>query len=129
MKSLLNQYLDLKAEQEQLEQEIKEFYDTCINTAILSHGSRGGGISDPTAAFADAAAKLHVKLLYKKYEAMSALEAIEDMIEGLEPRERRLMREYYINGLKWEEVAVKMNYSIQRVWQIHGDALRKIRDN
>jgi DNA-directed RNA polymerase specialized sigma24 family protein len=125
-KDILKDYRDLKAEQKQIELEIKEFYDNCINPSVLSHSPKGTDISDPTAMFADKAAQLHVKLLMKKYEVMTALEKIEDAIEGLEPRERRLMREYYINGLTWEQVCVKMGYEWAQIHRIHGRALKMI---
>lgn len=37
-----------------------------------------------------------------------------------------LMRYKYIDGLTWEEIAVKMNYSYRNVCYLHGKALSKI---
>ena len=37
--------------------------------------------------------------------------------------EREVLRLRYIRGLKWEEVAVKMNYSWKWIHKIHGRAL------
>ena len=37
--------------------------------------------------------------------------------------EQEVLRMRYIKGMKWEEVAVKMNYSYRGVLKIHGKAL------
>ena len=96
-KQELNEYLDLKAEQEQLEAEIKEFYDSCIKSTMLISMSKGSTHTDLTTIFAEKAARLNTKLLVKKYDVVVALEAIEDAIDKLNPKTRRIMREYYIS--------------------------------
>ncbi len=120
-KDILKQYLDLKAEKEQLELEIKEFYEDCIKPSLLTGMPRSKRLSDPTAEMADQVARLHTKLLYKRHEVSEALEAIEDAIDKLRPKVRRIMRDYYINDKKWEEIAIETHYSVQRVWQLHGE--------
>lgn len=39
-----------------------------------------------------------------------------------------LLYERYINGLTWEQIAVRMNYSYRRVTQLHGEALKLLKD-
>ena len=51
---------------------------------------------------------------------------IEKAIDSLAPTERTLMRARYVEGKKWEQIAVDMNYSIQRIWQQHGSALKTL---
>ena len=126
----LKKYWDLKAEAEQLETEIQYLYETCIASPRLD-GNFGNGnsvkpVSDVTFKFADKAAKLHTKLLMKRYEIMTVLEEIEDAIDGLEPLERRLMREYYINGRKWSEVCEKIGYAHAQTHRIHKAILEKM---
>lgn len=41
---------------------------------------------------------------------------------------RTLLYERYINGLTWEQIAVRMNYSYRRVTQLHGEALKLLKD-
>lgn len=41
---------------------------------------------------------------------------------------RTLLYERYINGLTWEQIAVKMSYSYRRVTQLHGEALKILKD-
>jgi len=127
-KDRLSEYLDLKAEVLQLEGEIKYLYESCIASPMGSLGDesrRGGGvISDPTGLFAERAAKLYTRLLMKKYELIVALEEIEDAIDKLEPIHRRLIREYYINGLKWEQVCDKIGYAWAQTHRLHREALK-----
>lgn len=74
--------------------------------------------------------KDEVLAMYKAKEAelQAALVAIENAIEKLEPRERQLVRLHYIDGLKWEQVAVVMCYSWRQVHRIHSDALNKLKE-
>lgn len=64
----------------------------------------------------------------KKAELDAALLVIEEAIEVLDPRERRLIRLHYIDGLTWEQVAVQMAYSWTQVHRIHGKALEKLKE-
>lgn len=46
------------------------------------------------------------------------------LIECLEePRHRIILRDYYLSGNTWEEVAEHNNYSLRAVHKIHGQAL------
>ena len=54
--------------------------------------------------------------------------AIEKAIETLTPTERTLMRLRYIEGLSWQAVCNRINYSWQQTHRIHARALIKIKD-
>ncbi|MCM1579169.1 MAG: hypothetical protein NC078_10265 [Ruminococcus sp.] len=41
--------------------------------------------------------------------------------------QREVLIRRYILGEKWEEIAVIMNYSIRRVYQLHGEALKNLK--
>lgn len=64
----------------------------------------------------------------KVQELAKAMIDIEHAINKLEPRERRLVRLHYFDGLTWEQVAVEMDYSWRQVHRIHGDALAKLKE-
>lgn len=64
----------------------------------------------------------------KEAELQAALVAIEKAIEKLEPRERQLVRLHYIDGLKWEQVCLEMDYSWRQVHRIHSNALNKLKE-
>lgn len=129
-KDRLSEYSDLKAEVLQLEMEIKYLYESCIASPMGSFGDESlrsvGSVSDPTGLFAERAAKLYTKLLMKKYELVVLLEEIEDAIDKLEPIHRRLIREYYINGLKWEQVCDKIGYAWAQTHRLHREALSRL---
>lgn len=53
--------------------------------------------------------------------------AAEKVISQLQKqRERDVLTRYYINGATWEQVAQQTNYSLRRVYQLHGEALHNI---
>ena len=52
---------------------------------------------------------------------------VEDAIAGVrDPRERKVLTLRYINGLRWEEIAVRLNYDYRWVLRLHGKALEKL---
>ena len=72
----------------------------------------------------------HVEL-QEKYEAKIAemtaeMLQIEVAIETLDPTARMLLRYRYMDGLKWEEVCVRMNYSWMQTHRIHANALNQL---
>ena len=54
--------------------------------------------------------------------------AIEQAIEPLDTVYRMLLRYRYIDGLKWDDVCDKMNYSWRQTHYLHGRALQQLRD-
>jgi DNA-directed RNA polymerase specialized sigma subunit len=62
-------------------------------------------------------------------DLVSAKQEIHDAIKRVDkPEERMLLQLRYLNGKKWEEIAVEMNYSWQHTHKIHAKALDKIKD-
>ena len=128
IKRRLNSYRDLRAEHLQLQEELKRLE--------LLMGSPGGpnmdGMprgSDHTSPVERIAIK-HMTLEEKYHTKLEQLAAaqleIEELIETLEPTERRLARFRYIEGLTWEEVCVRMNYSWRQSHRIHGRMLDRL---
>ena len=73
--------------------------------------------------------KYCVKLDVKIMELMDGIYKLREDIERLEnPIHRELLQLYYVEGLKWEEVAERMGYSLCSVYRIHKFALNKIRE-
>lgn len=60
------------------------------------------------------------KLVEFKKELMEVIDRVDD------PQERLLLTLRYLNFFSWEEIAVKMNYSIRNVHNIHSKALDDI---
>ena len=58
---------------------------------------------------------------------LKEIQYIENLISNLPEREKLLMRLRYIDNLKWEEIALKMDYTWQHMHRIHAKALNKIK--
>ena len=124
-KEYLRKYLEAKRMQEVLEREIDELrLDRMIPGSPaqdgMPHGSGGGDLSGYVARLDELDQKLRAQM-YKKIqiraEITERIDAMENETESL------LLRLRYIHGLKWEEVAVKMDYSWRAVHKIHSKAL------
>ena len=69
--------------------------------------------------------------LHEKYERKVAdltrqMAEIEEAIETLLPLERSIIRLHYFQGLTWDEVAERVNYSRRQVTRLHGWVLIKL---
>lgn len=126
-KARLRAYRDIKLERDRLEAMVTALeYGT--GGLRMDGMPRSGKISDPTGN--QAIDHTHVRDLYlqKVAELDKALVEIEQAIECLEPRERTLIRLYYVEGLTWEEVCVEMSYSWRQIHRIHARALEQLKD-
>lgn len=131
-KEKLRAYRDMKRERDHLLDKIEEI--ECIlyapRTQKLDGMPRGGNQDNDRV---DDLITRQTELL-NKYKALErdlskAILEVEDAISSLSPRERDLMRLYYIDGLTWEMVAVEMHYTWRHVHRIHGDALEALKSN
>ncbi len=59
-------------------------------------------------------------------KGLKEMQNIENIINGLPEREKLLMRLRYIEGLKWETICYKMDYSWKHIHNIHSAILKKI---
>ena len=66
---------------------------------------------------------------YRKHleELKAELLAIETAIAALPSPARTILRDYYMNGLTWEEVGERNHYCLQHCHRIHSDALIALR--
>lgn len=128
-KERLRTYRALKLERDKLLNDIKELETTLYGPTgqRLDGMPRGGGNNDALDNLLDKKSKLERQYWEKVTALTEEIEAIESAIERLEPRERTLIRLYYINGLTWEQVAVEMAYSWRQVHNIHGKALGQLK--
>ncbi len=128
LKKHLHSYRDLKAEYDQITQELEKVEAIMAGprTANLDGMPRSPGAGDPILGVVSQhiALQERYKLQLVKLAASQAL--IEDIIESLEPGERKLMRCRYIDGLTWEEVCVSIGYSWRQTHNIHGRILDKL---
>ena len=128
LKQKLHSYRDLKAEHRQIALELEkvEAFMAGPKGTNWDGMPRGSSTSDPILGVVSLHISLQERYQAKLQELAAAQAAIEDMIEGLEPMERKLFRHRYIEGLTWEEVCVAIGYSWRQTHNIHGRALDKI---
>lgn len=128
LKKQLHSYRDLKAEAEQIALEIQkiEAFMTSPRGAGSDGMPRGSSSGDPLLGVVSQHLVLKERYKNQVDKLAAAQSRIEDMIECLEPMERRLMRHRYIEGLSWEDVCVAIGYSWRQTHRLHGGALNKL---
>lgn len=88
----------------------------------MPKGGKGRDMADIVADVADLqmlCAKYVSELVTKKQDAMNWIM----QIEGSELRSILLLR--YLQGMDWEEIADRMNYSMRTIFSLHGEALNE----
>ena len=130
-KERLRNYQNIKEEREQLRQKLEEveaalYYPKIQQLTDMPRGGSKEGNPQETLAI------YHIELQEKykaKLEELAAEQlAIEKAIESLDANKRMLLRYRYIDGLKWEEVCCRMNYSWTQTHYHHGEALKQLRN-
>jgi len=104
----LSKYHNLKVEMKQLEDTVEELESTIIGSSKITGMplTTAGNNSNPTERIALKLAKLKTKLEYKTEKLIDELHKIEDFLTTVEDEEIRIIvRERFINGKTWEEVA------------------------
>lgn len=127
-KERLRNYQNIKQEQEQLRQQLEEveaalYYPKVQCLTDMPSAPVNGNPQEELAIY-----HIELQALYKAKLAELAAEqlAIEEAIERLEPTSRMLMRYRYIEGLKWEEVCIKMGYCWTQTHAHHAAALKML---
>lgn len=128
-KERLRNYQAIKKELQQLEGRLLEIETALYSpknqklTGMPSAPSKGNAMEDM------AARHIELQDLYRSKldDLATELLVIEAAIEGLDPTARLLCRYRYVDGLKWEEVCVRMNYSWRQVHNLHRRALDTLR--
>ena len=77
-----------------------------------------------TAAVVDLERKIQKYIYDLARERGKALEMLQSLKK---PEHRAIMIDYYINAYTWTRVADLNGYSIQHVYELHGDALKELR--
>lgn len=127
VKTWLRSYRYLKSEAERLEEELAEWRSKAEKmTRELSGMPSGSGGGDKVPACVEKIWELERKLSAKLSDMVEQRQAIERAIESLPDKKKQLMRYRYIDGMKWEKVAVEMNMEYRWVLRIHGRALQEI---
>ena len=124
-KEYLRRYGDAVRAAKQIEEEIRQLrLDTMMPAVVndgMPHGSSSGSdlsgyVSKVDAMMEDLRNQMEARIDIKR-EIIEKIEEMENETEKL------ILRYRYIHLIKWEEIAVKMDYSWKQVHRIHGNAL------
>lgn len=128
-KERLRAYKDIRAERDQIQEQLKALEATMYHPRAVTYGERAGHSSQPAAPVASAAER-HEQLQQVYRQKLDRLAAelleIEAAMDSLPHRERVLLRYHYIDGLTWEQVCVRMSYGWSQIHRIHAKALRML---
>lgn len=125
----LREYQDVKREKEQLQHQLEELEAVLMQPRVqrLTDMPRNPVKGNPQ----EDMMVRHLELQELYSENLAELTekqlSVEKLIEGLPPRLRTLMRYRYIDGLKWEEICVKMGYCWRQIHRLHSDALQALK--
>jgi len=130
IKERLRNYANLKEEREQLRRQLEELEATLYYPKIQRlNGMPSAPSKENTLELMVARhVELQEKYAAKIAEMTAEMIQLEAAIEKLEPTARMLLRYRYMDGLKWEEVCVRMNYSWMQTHRIHAAALNQLKE-
>lgn len=125
-KQTLRQYIPLCKEIESLQAEKEAILKELGGVKPSDGMPHGTGTGDPTGNTAVKINKLKQMIDEAINKRIKLRMEIETAIDRLSPKDGLLMRKRYLEGKKWEQVAVEMNYDYRHVTKIHGIILKKI---
>lgn len=130
IKKQLNSYRELQAEHHQLQEELQrlELLMSAPGGPNLDGMPKSPGVGNPVERMVIKHITLQEHYKAQIAQMVEQQTAIEELIETLEPTERRLARFRYIDGMDWETVCVMICYSWRQTHRIHGRMLDKLVD-
>ena len=128
IKRRLNSYNHVRLERRQILEQIMR-----LEARLTAPGAQRLDGMPHAAGNGDALANGVVRLaelrdLYRGKEAdlAQAQMDVEHLIEDLDPIERVIARYRYIDGMQWEQICVRVNYSWRQTHRIHSDMIDKL---
>lgn len=123
----LNQYRIMHIEIDQITKELQRWQDLATRISPSYSDMPHGGGSDKVQTATVEVAELTDKLNQKLHQAIMVQENIKKLLESLDDiKLRQLMFYRYINGMRWEEIAVRMDFNYRWVLRLHRKALNQI---
>ena len=129
-KERLRNYQNIKKERQQIRHQLEELEAALYYPKVqrlTGMPSNHGAEVNPQEELAIRHIELQDKYNAKLEELYAEQLAIEQAIETLDVVKRQLLRYRYIDGLTWEEVCIRMNYSWKQVHRLHGAALQELK--
>ena len=127
----LKSYRYLIKEAERIEEELQYWQSKSQKiTRELSAQSFGGANQNQVSNSVEKIIELEETLKQKHTDLIKRKTEIEKTIDALQNETYRLILKLkYINGDKWESIAVKMNYNYRWTLYLHGRALQALCNN
>lgn len=129
-KDELKNYRHIKLEIQSIQDEIEQLENQvqAVGAVTISDMPKGGLQSD----FTDVIAEIDelTSTLYIKMAQLTVMQKkIENVIDKLDnPRDKTIIRQYYINGMKWEDIAAEVGLrNVRHIFRIHKKILQKIK--
>lgn len=108
-----------RLENELAEIRLNKYCPSCISDGM----PRASGCLDLSSYMAKVD-ELEKKILKKRYNRLQKQQEIRNRIERIEDENEKDVLTYrYLRGMKWEDIAVKMNIGYRHILRIHGKAL------
>ena len=128
-KEFLQRYRAAEREEERLGREIGRWFSRAEQmTAGYGPAPVGGGDSRSLERAMEHIDELTRELTRRRDELTALRRQTGAAIDALpDPRLRELLRLRYIEGLTWERISVRMNYSYMQVCRLHGKALSELK--
>lgn len=125
----LSRYIALNRRIDRLLEEKAKWWSLCLKTTpSLSQAPGGGESGSPVERPMDKVLEIEAEINREIDELQEVCREIKAVLNQLEDDTLRLLMEYrYLDGLTFEEIAVKMHYSWRWVIKLHGKALAEIK--
>ena len=129
-KRYLMSYRWAKKQEERILEEIQELRMDKMFPSVVNDGMPKGSEQRDLSDYAVKLDELIQELKEERLEKIKRLQSIERVIKEIDNEDAQtIMWLRYIDGLKWEEVCVAINYEWAQMHRIHGKALREIKIN
>lgn len=129
-KRYLMSYRWAKKQEERILEEIQALRMDKMFPSVVNDGMPKGSEQRDLSDYAVKLDELIQELKEERLEKIKRLQSIERVIKEIDNEDAQtILRLRYINGLRWEEVCVAINYEWAQMHRIHGRALREIKIN
>lgn len=123
----LSRYRRLNERIDRLLEEQSRWREMALKITPVLSQTPGGGNGSPIERPMDKVLEIDVEINREIDELQIVRQEIRNTLNQLEDENLKLLMEYrYIDGLTWEQIAVKMHYGFQWVCKLHGRALASI---
>lgn len=128
-KEYLGQYRRLKTDIDSKTEQLEELRGLAESVSHSTGTECSGGTSDKVGKTVAKIVDLDNEISCQIEKLLELKGKIEGMIAKVDdPVLRQLLTLRYINGRKWEQISIDLNYSRMQIYRLHGNALEKVKN-